>query len=154
MQARASGILLPVFSLPGPYGIGTLGAPARSFIDFLAQAGQKFWQILPLVPPGGGDSPYMSPSSFAGNPFFLDLEELTREGLLTQKELDAARRADPDRVDYAWLHQTRIHLLRRAWERGRCATPSHWRNLWRRRQTGCLTTPCSSPCVSALVARS
>ena len=75
MQARASGILLPVFSLPGPYGIGTLGAPARSFIDFLAQAGQKFWQILPLVPPGGGDSPYMSPSSFAGNPFFLDLEE-------------------------------------------------------------------------------
>ena len=72
MQARASGILLPVFSLPGPYGIGTLGAPARSFIDFLAQAGQKFWQILPLVPPGGGDSPYMSPSSFAGNPFFLD----------------------------------------------------------------------------------
>ena len=79
MQARASGILLPVFSLPGPYGIGTLGVPARSFIDFLAQAGQKFWQILPLVPPGGGDSPYMSPSSFAGNPFFLDLEELTRE---------------------------------------------------------------------------
>ena len=119
MQARASGILLPVFSLPGPYGIGTLGVPARSFIDFLAQAGQKFWQILPLVPPGGGDSPYMSPSSFAGNPFFLDLEELTREGLLTQKELDAARRADPDRVDYAWLHQTRIPLLRRAWERGR-----------------------------------
>ena len=119
MQARASGILLPVFSLPGPYGIGTLGAPARSFIDFLAQAGQKFWQILPLVPPGGGDSPYMSPSSFAGNPFFLDLEELTREGLLTQEELDAARRADPDRVDYAWLHQTRIPLLRRAWERGR-----------------------------------
>ena len=119
MQARASGILLPVFSLPGPYGIGTLGAPARSFIDFLAQAGQKFWQILPLVPPGGGDSPYMSPSSFAGNPFFLDLEELNREGLLTQEELDAARRADPDRVDYAWLHQTRIPLLRRAWERGR-----------------------------------
>ena len=114
MQARASGILLPVFSLPGPYGIGTLGAPARSFIDFLAQAGQKFWQILPLVPPGGGDSPYMSPSSFAGNPFFLDLEELTREGLITQKELDAARRADPDRVDYAWLHQTRIPLLRRS----------------------------------------
>ena len=58
MQARASGILLPVFSLPGPYGIGTLGQPARRFIDFLAEGGQKFWQILPLVPPGGGDSPY------------------------------------------------------------------------------------------------
>ena len=76
MQARASGILLPVFSLPGPYGIGTLGKPARQFIDFLAAGGQKFWQILPLVPPGGGNSPYMSPSSFAGNPLFLDLDEL------------------------------------------------------------------------------
>ena len=61
MQARASGILLPVFSLPGPYGIGTLGKPARQFIDFLAAGGQKFWQILPLVPPGGGNSPYMVP---------------------------------------------------------------------------------------------
>ena len=69
MQARASGILLPVFSLPGPYGIGTLGAPARSFIDFLAQAGQKFWQILPLVPPGGGDSPYMSHPLSRATPF-------------------------------------------------------------------------------------
>lgn len=154
MQARASGILLPVFSLPGPYGIGTLGAPARSFIDFLAQAGQKFWQILPLVPPGGGDSPYMSPSSFAGNPFFLDLEELTREGLLTQKELDAARRADPDRVDYACCTRPASPCCGGHGNAAGCATPSHWRNLWWRRQTGCLTTPCSSPCVSALVARS
>ena len=65
MQARASGILLPVFSLPGPYGIGTLGVPARSFIDFLAQAGQKFWQILPLVPPGGGPPTCLHPLSRA-----------------------------------------------------------------------------------------
>ena len=57
MQARASGVLLPVFSLPGPYGTGTFGAPARAFVDFLAAGGQKFWQILPLVPPGGGNSP-------------------------------------------------------------------------------------------------
>ncbi|MEG1241088.1 MAG: 4-alpha-glucanotransferase, partial [Oscillospiraceae bacterium] len=61
MIARASGILLPVFSLPGPYGCGTMGRHAEAFIDFLAQAGQRYWQILPLVPPGGGDSPYMSP---------------------------------------------------------------------------------------------
>ena len=119
MQARASGILLPVFSLPGPYGIGTLGKPARQFIDFLAAGGQKFWQILPLVPPGGGNSPYMSPSSFAGNPLFLDLDELAEEGLLTQDELRSACRDNPDRVDYAWLHETRLPLLRKAFERGR-----------------------------------
>ena len=76
MQARASGVLLPVFSLPGPYGTGTLGAPARQFVNFLADGGQKFWQILPLVPPGGGDSPYMSASCFAGNPLLLDPEAL------------------------------------------------------------------------------
>lgn len=121
MQARASGILLPVFSLPGPYGIGTLGAPARRWIDFLSDSGQRFWQILPLVPPGGGDSPYMSASSFAGNPLFLDLDELAGEGLLTQEEVASARRADPDRVDYAWLHQTRLPLLRTAWERARAS---------------------------------
>ena len=119
MQARASGVLLPVFSLPGPYGVGTFGTPAREFVDFLAAGGQKFWQILPLVPPGGGNSPYMSPSSFAGNPLFLDLDELAEEGLLTAEELDSARRDKPDRVDYPWLLETRIPLLRKAWARGR-----------------------------------
>ena len=119
MQVRASGILLPVFSLPGPYGIGTLGKSARQFINFLSDGKQKFWQILPLVPPGGGDSPYMSPSSFAGNPLLLDLELLQEEGLLTQDELNAARWNNPDRVDYGWLHQTRIPLFRKAFDRGR-----------------------------------
>ena len=119
MQARASGVLLPVFSLPGPYGVGTFGTPAREFVDFLAAGGQKFWQILPLVPPGGGNSPYMSPSSFAGNPLFLDLDELAEEGLLTAEELDSARRDNHDRVDYPWLLETRIPLLRKAWARGR-----------------------------------
>ena len=110
MQARASGILLPVFSLPGPYGIGTLGAPARSFIDFLAQAGQKFWQILPLVPPGGGDSPYMSPSSFAGNPFFLDLEELTREKHRLERKLrEAAKNRGDQEVSGFLLPATELH---------------------------------------------
>ena len=102
MQRRSSGILLPVSALPGPYGIGTLGESARRLIDFLAQAGQRYWQILPLVPPGGGDSPYMSPSSFAGNPLFLDLEALAQEGLLTRAELACARYpGSPDRADYA-----------------------------------------------------
>ena len=119
LEYRSSGILLPVSSLPGPYGVGTLGAHARGFVDFLAAAGQRFWQILPLVPPGGGDSPYMSPSSFAGNPFFLDLEQLAQEGLLTQQELEQAKCPNPDRVDYPWLHATRPPLLRRAFERGR-----------------------------------
>ena len=92
MDQRESGILLPVSALPGPYGVGTLGAPALNFIDFLARAGQSNWQILPLVPPGGGNSPYMSPSSFAGNPLLLDLEELAAEGLLTREELEGAKK--------------------------------------------------------------
>ena len=110
MHQRGSGILLPISALPGPYGVGTLGAPALGFVDFLARSGQSYWQILPLVPTGGGNSPYMSPSSFAGNPLLLDLEELAAEGLLTADELENARYDQPDRVDYAWLHQSCIVL--------------------------------------------
>lgn len=91
MEHRAAGVLLPVFSLPGAYGIGTMGQNARDFVDFLAEAGQSYWQILPLVPPGEGESPYMSPSSFAGNPLFIDLDELAKEGLLTAQELESAK---------------------------------------------------------------
>ena len=118
-QSRASGILLAVSSLPGPYGIGSLGAPARAFVDFLVRAGQTYWQILPLVPPGDGASPYMSPSAFAGNPYFIDLDLLAQEGLLTPQELEQARVPDPDRVDYQRLAQTRLPLLRRAWQRSK-----------------------------------
>jgi len=116
-KQRASGILMAVSSLPGPYGIGSLGKPAFDFVDFLAQAGQQYWQILPLVPPGDGASPYMSPSAFAGNPYFIDLDLLVQEGLLTPQETEASRYDYPDRVDYNWLHRTRIPLLRKAWER-------------------------------------
>lgn len=119
MDWRESGILLPVSSLPGPYGVGTLGKEARKFVDFLAAGGQHYWQILPLVPPGGGDSPYMAASSFAGNPFFLDLDALAKEGLLTAQELEESKYPNPDRVDYAWLHETRPALLRKAWARGK-----------------------------------
>ena len=83
---RASGILLPVSSLPGPYGIGCFSRQARAFVDWLADAGQTFWQILPLGPTGFGDSPYQSFSTFAGNPYFIDLEALFTDGLLTQAE--------------------------------------------------------------------
>ena len=95
-DARFSGVLLAVSSLPGPYGSGSLGAPARRFVDFLSEAGQTYWQILPLVPPGHGNSPYMSTSAFAGNPFLIDLDELAAEGLLTRQELEGARRETPD----------------------------------------------------------
>ena len=115
---RSSGILLPVSALPGPYGIGTMGVQARQFVDFLSAAGQRCWQILPLVPPGDGNSPYMSSSSFAGNPWFLDLEELAEEGLLTPEELLSSRCANPDRVDYDWVRRTRAPLFEAAWARG------------------------------------
>ena len=116
---RSSGILLPVFSLPGDYGIGTLGKSARQFIGFLAAAGQSVWQILPLVPPGSGNSPYMSPSAFAGNPLLLDLEELAELELLTPKELADGQFLDPDRVNYDWLRENRYMLLKKAWSRDR-----------------------------------
>ncbi|MEG1858116.1 MAG: 4-alpha-glucanotransferase, partial [Pseudoflavonifractor sp.] len=119
MNRRSSGILLPVFSLPGQYGIGSMGAEARAFIDFLAAGGQHFWQILPLVPPGNGDSPYMSPSSCAGNPYFIDLDTLAGEGLLTPEECACARWENPDCVDYAQLRKNRLPLLKKAFERGR-----------------------------------
>ena len=75
---RESGILMPVSSLPGPYGIGCFGAEALKFVDFLAAAGQHIWQLLPLSPTGYGDSPYQSCSAFAGNPYFVDLEALEK----------------------------------------------------------------------------
>ena len=117
MFSRSSGILLHLSSLPGPYGMGTMGAYARSYIDFLADAGQHYWQLLPLVPTGEGNSPYMSPSSAAGNPWFIDPDELAKMGLLTADELSAARCGGPDRVDYAAIADTRPQLLRLAFSR-------------------------------------
>ena len=92
---RASGILMPVFSLPGPYGIGTLGDEAFAFVDFLAAAKQTYWQILPIGPTGYGDSPYQSFSAFAGNPYFIDFRLLAADGLLTEAELPAPQPVVP-----------------------------------------------------------
>ncbi len=111
MLKRASGILLPISSLPGPWGIGTLGEAARRFVDFLSAAGQTYWQILPIGPTGYGDSPYQSFSAFAANPYFIDPAQLVRDGLLTEEETRRDWGADPARVDYGALYQNRHAML-------------------------------------------
>jgi len=114
---RSAGILLPVFSLPSKYGIGSLGKEARAFADFLKDAGQAWWQILPVGLTGSGNSPYASPSTFAGNPLFIDLEILAEAGLLTAEELKSAEMPVTDAVDYEALAQQREPLLRKAFAR-------------------------------------
>ena len=84
---RSSGVLMPIFSLPSAYGIGTLGKAAYEFADFLQAAGQSYWQILPLGPTGYGDSPYQSFSTYAGNPYFIDPQLLVQSGFLAEKDL-------------------------------------------------------------------
>jgi 4-alpha-glucanotransferase len=117
---RRAGILLPVFSLPSPHGIGTLGEAAYRFVDFLAAGGQSLWQVLPLGPTSAFDSPYQALSAFAGNPWFIDLESLREERLLTQQELNRYERdvattaGRAKRVDYAGLRTFRLPLLFRA----------------------------------------
>ena len=114
---RSSGILMPVFSLPGKYGIGCFSAEAYKFVDFLKEAKQSYWQILPLGPTGYGDSPYQSFSTFAGNPYLISLEDLIAQGLLTEQECDAADFGDGREVDYGKLYLGRWDLLRKAYER-------------------------------------
>ncbi len=115
---RACGILMPVFSLPSRYGIGTFGKEARRFVDFLKKAGQTYWQILPLNPTNYGDSPYQSFSAYAGNPYFIDIELLIEEGLLLKTEADSCDFGDdPAAVDYGKLYEHRLTLLRKAYAR-------------------------------------
>ena len=121
---RAAGILLPLSSLAGPHGIGTMGADARRFVDFLQAAGQTYWQMLPIGPTGYGDSPYQSFSAFAANPYFIDPDLLAAEGLLTRQEIAACQwGADPERVDYGALYAGRHALLRAAARRLDAADP-------------------------------
>ncbi len=115
MIARASGILMPIFSLPNDYGIGNMGKEARKFIDCLAAAHQTYWQILPIGPTGYGDSPYQSFSAFAGNPYFIDLEQLVADGYLVQSDLaDAKKLARQTGIDYAALYQEIPLILNKA----------------------------------------
>ncbi len=116
---RSSGVLMPISSLPSPYGIGTFGKAAYVFADFLKAAGQKYWQVLPLGPTSYGDSPYQSFSTFAGNPYFIDLDILIKEGLLTKKEVMAENwGTNPRYVDYGQTYISRFKVLRKAKERG------------------------------------
>ena len=114
---RTSGILLPVFSLPGKYGIGSFSKEAYAFVDFLKEAGQAYWQILPLGPTGYGDSPYQAFSTFAGNPYLIDLEDLIGQGLLTREECEAVDFDSDGGVDYGKLYNGRWGLLRKAFSR-------------------------------------
>lgn len=109
---------MPIFSLPSPYGIGTMGQAARDFIDFLEKAGQSCWQILPITQTGYGDSPYQSFSSYAGNPYFIDLDMLAADGLLIPQEYQNIRWGeDPEKVDYALQYVMRYPVLHKACNR-------------------------------------
>ena len=123
---RSAGILMPIFSLPSPHGIGTMGQAARDFVDFLAAAGQSYWQLLPVGPTSYGDSPYQSFSSFAGNPYFIDLDDLAQAGLLEPAEYQGIDWGSPERVDYALLYETRYPVLRAAVGRLLTAPPADY----------------------------
>ena len=115
---RQSGVLMHITSLPGPYGVGTLGKEAFAFVDFLKAAGQQTWQLLPLNPTGYGDSPYQSCSAFAGNHYLIDLDTLVEEGLLDKSELtDIDWNDREDRVDFGKLYHNRLPVLRKAYGR-------------------------------------
>lgn len=132
---RTSGILMHITSLPGEYGVGTMGKQAYEFVDFLKKAGQSIWQILPLTPTGFGDSPYQSCSTFAGNHYLIDLPTLVQEGLLTEQDLEGIRwNTSEDKVDFGLLYNNRLKVLRAAYGRftpgadyeAFCAENSSW----------------------------
>lgn len=132
IDKRASGILLHISSLPGDYGIGTLGKEAYRFVDFLRQAGQTYWQILPVCPVGEGNSPYHSFSSFAGNAAFIDPAELHRLGYVTDDELAAAKLGgNPERVDFAAVEVSRETLFTAVFPRFIAAPPSDFEDFCR-----------------------
>lgn len=115
---RKSGILLPVSAIPSAYGIGTFSKEAYEFVDFLKEAGQKLWQILPLGPTGYGDSPYQSFSTFAGNPYYIDLEALIEAGYLEKNECDACNFGENEEyVDYEKIYFSRFQILHKAFIR-------------------------------------
>lgn len=116
---RSCGILMPVSALPSPYGIGTLGKAAYEFVDFLSNAGQSWWQMLPVGPTSYGDSPYQSFSTYAGNPYFVDLDMLCEDGLLESKDVSGLDWGDhPARVDYQKIYDHRFPILQKAADRG------------------------------------
>ena len=105
---RSSGVFLSISSLPSKYGIGTLGKEAFKFVDFLSESGFSYWQILPFNPTGFGNSPYQSFSTFAGNPYYIDLSELKKEGLLSTNDLKTYNYEDSASVNYGLLYQEKF----------------------------------------------
>ena len=129
---RSAGILLPVTALPSPYGIGTMGKDAREFIDFLAEAGQTYWQILPLGPTGFGNSPYQALSSYAGNIYLIDLDRLIDTRLLKKTEVSKIKWGKkPDAVDYGILYNERMKVLRKATRRLAALHPQEYLDFLR-----------------------
>ena len=144
-QKRKCGVLLPVSSLPSKYGIGCFDKKAYEFVDALKEAGQSYWQILPLGPTSYGDSPYQSFSTFAGNPYFISIEALIEEGVLTKKECDKVDfGTDTTSVDYAKLYEGRMQLLRKAYERSNIYMDPEFRRFQEEEgQTSTFTMPTS-----------
>ena len=126
---RKSGILLPVSGIPSPYGIGTFSKEAYEFVDFLEKAGQKIWQILPLGPTGYGDSPYQSFSTFAGNPYYIDLNEFIEKGYLTKKECERYDYGAEEYVEYDRIFESRFALLRKAYEKSHIKEDPNFREF-------------------------
>ncbi|MBQ3664518.1 MAG: 4-alpha-glucanotransferase [Lachnospiraceae bacterium] len=127
---RGAGLLLPISSLPSPYGIGTLGKEAYKFVDYLVEAGQKYWQVLPVGPTSYGDSPYQSFSAFAGNPYFIDLDYLVEEGLITKSQIRKFPWGDnAEYVDYATVYNSRFEILRMAFENSNYANEDAYRQF-------------------------
>lgn len=126
---RRSGILLAVSSLPSKYGIGTFSKEAYEFVDFLEKSGQKLWQILPLGPTGYGDSPYQSFSTFAGNPYYIDLEEFVEKGYLTEEECLEGVCEDEAYVDYEKIFFTRFKLLKKAYKQSNIAADEDYQKF-------------------------
>lgn len=127
---RGSGILMPISSLPGRYGIGALGKEAVSFSDFAKECGFVYWQVLPAGPTSYGDSPYQSFSAFAGNPYFVDIDELVSEGLLTEKEAKEHVSLAPENdIDYEWLYNTRFVLLKKAYKKSKHKESSAYKSF-------------------------
>ena len=116
-NARKQRILMPISSIPSAYGIGTFGRESYRFVDFLEKSGNRLWQILPLGPTGYGDSPYQSFSTFAGNPYYIDLELLIEEGYLTEEICDSFDFGDNEHyIDYEKIYLSRFKVLKIAFE--------------------------------------
>lgn len=127
---RKSGILLHLASLPSPHGIGTMGKSAREFVDFLRDSGQTCWQLLPICPTSYGDSPYQSYSTFAGNPYFIDLDELAQNGLLDEADYaEIDWECDSDKINYGAMYRKRYPVLRKATDRFLKCPPTDYREF-------------------------